>query len=290
MNRRILIAVFPLLLSACSRNAVDDVRLDAFPVRVAAVSARTLEDTLTLVGSLKAKDEATLYARVPGKLQENLVREGDRVKKDQSVALVTRDEVGVKFEPAPVPSTLSGIVARLYLDRGANVTLATPIALVLDDRDIVVKADVPERYVGKISLKQPVRVQVEAFADQTFHGIIHRVSPAIDPVSRTAPIEILMTDGRERLRSGMFAKVNIVVERKSAVLSVPTQALIEDPEKSVYTVEEGKAVRRPVSTGLQTEGLVEIVNGLQPGDRVIVSELFGIKDGSPVEIITDETR
>ena len=271
------------ILTACSKPK-EAPKLEAFPVNVQAVTAGTLEDTLTLVGSLKARDEATLYSRVPGKLQENLLHEGQRVEKNQAVALVLKDEVGVKYEPAPVPSTLTGIVARMYLDRGANVTLDTPIALVMDDRELIAKADIPERYAGRIVLGQDVRVQVDAYPNESFRGRVSRVSPAVDPETRTAPIEVRLEEHQGKLRSGMFAKLILVRDRKTGVLLVPASALTADTPPAVFVMENGKAVKKSVELGLRTDAAAEVRQGLLVGAQVITSGLFGIEDGSPVEV------
>ncbi|MFA5975141.1 MAG: efflux RND transporter periplasmic adaptor subunit [Elusimicrobiota bacterium] len=285
MNRKHIpfISILAVSLLACHRKD-ETPRLEAFPVRVERVMARTLEETLVLVGSLKARNEATLFPRVPGKLKENLLREGDPVEKDQSVALIERDEVGVKFEAAPVPSTLGGVVGRIYLDRGANVTLNTPIAFVVDDREVIAKADVPERYVGKISLGQGARVQVEAYADQSFQGTVSRVSPVVDTATRSAPIEVRIDNTARRLRSGMFAKMTLVTTRRPGALAVPKEAVMDDGRSFVFLVQNGQAVKREIHTGLVTERYLEVTDGLPLGATVITSSLFGLQDGSPVDV------
>ena len=103
-----LLAASLPLWCACGKKPDAAARLDTFPVKTVPAQRRDLEETILLVGSIKAKYEATLFSRVPGKLKENLLKEGEAVSKGQAVALVERDEVGVRFEPAPVPSTSGG--------------------------------------------------------------------------------------------------------------------------------------------------------------------------------------
>jgi RND family efflux transporter MFP subunit len=198
---------------------------------------------------------------------------------------VERDEVGVKFEPAPVPSTLSGVVARIYLDRGANVTLDTPVALVLDDSELLAKAEVPERYAGRVALGQDVRVAVEAWPDRSFRGTVSRVSPAVDPATRSAPIEVRITGQGEKLRSGMFAKLTLVMARRTGVLTIPTEAVMGVNADTVFVIENGKAFRRTIQTGLVTDRLTEVQKGLPPGALVATSGLFALQDGSAVEVL-----
>ncbi len=279
-----------LTLAACGRKTEEAAKLDAFPVRVAAVERHDVEDALSVVGSLKARDEATLYSRVAGKLVENLVKEGDPVKKDQAVATVQKDEVGVKYEPAPVPSTLTGIVGRVYLDRGADVTLGTPVALVVDASTVRARADVPERYAGRVTLGQEVRVEVEAYPGRVFRGRVSKESPVVDPDTRSAPIEVNLDNADGRLRSGMFAKMTIVVARRAGVVVVPKIALVEGPTPSVFVIKDGKAFKRDLKLGLVNDAQAEVLEGLKPGESVAVFGLYGLKDGSAVEVLPEAAR
>lgn len=286
MKRIFWIMVF-LSAAGCGKKAADEIKLEAFPVRAEAVSRRTLEETLSLVGSLKAKNEATLFSRVPGKLLKFLVKEGDPVKKGDTVALVERDEVGVEFKPAPVPSTLDGILARDYLDDGANVKTDTPVALVIQSGGIIAKADVPERQAARVAVGQTVYGEFEAFPGRKFTGKVSRVSPAVDPATRALPIEVSLEGAEGVLKSGMFGHLSVVLSRKSDVLSVPVSALTDADAPAVFVVEGGKAFKRTVETGLTAENAVEIRGGLKEGEQVVTFGMFALKDGSPVEIMAE---
>jgi multidrug efflux pump subunit AcrA (membrane-fusion protein) len=272
------------ILAACSAGEKPKGDLGAFPVRTTRAERAAVEERLVVVGSLKARDEATLFSRVPGKLARNLAREGDRVRKDQAVALVERDEVGVKFEPAPVPSTLDGIVARVYLDRGADVTLVTPVALVVDQAVVLARADVPERYAGRIRPGQPVRLKVDAWPGRTFEGRVIRVSPVVDATTRTTYVEASLPNGEGLLKSGMFCELSVVLERKEGAILVPAEALANDGG-AVFVRDGANARRVAVQTGLRDRGRIEILSGLTEGAEVITFGNFSLKDGSPVEVI-----
>ncbi|MCB4757057.1 MAG: efflux RND transporter periplasmic adaptor subunit [Elusimicrobia bacterium] len=283
---RVFVALFLIVLSAC--NSQKEIKLEAFPVHVQAAELRTLEEILIVSGSLKAQDEATLFSRVSGKLKDNLLKEGDPVKKGQAVSLVERDEVGVTFEPAPVPSTLNGIVGRTYLDRGMNVGLDTPVALVVDDSEVLAQADIPERYAGRVAVGQSVRVRLEAYSHRIFTGRVSKVSPVVSPATRTAPIEVTLKNDDRLLKSGMFAELSVVIGRKADALAVPLAAVLETGSPVIFVARDGKAERREVTLGIRDADYVEIKGGVTKGEAVITTGLFALQNGSPVEAVLDE--
>ncbi len=292
IKTKILILTALAALAAGCRNkeleAFNAIEKDRFLVKTEKSQPRDIEDYLTLVGSVKAMDEATLYPRVAGKLLKNLVTEGDRVTKDQAVALVERDEPGVVYEPAPVPSTLNGVIGRVYQDSGANVTQQTPIALVVSQDRVRVVIDVPERYVGKVFLGQAARIKVDAYPDSVFYGKVYRVSPVVNTQTRSAAIEILADNSSARLKSGMFSEVKLVTGSRGGALSVPSAAIVDEDGKTyVFTTDGGNAARRAVKTGITDGNYTQIVSGLKNGEEVVTFGLYGLKDGSKVKVQQD---
>ena len=284
----ILIAAAAASLAACSEKGLDQlnkVEKDRFIVKTAKVESRNIEDTITIVGSIKAFDEAVLYPRVSGKLLRNVLKEGDRVAKNQTVALIERDEPGVVYEPAPVPSTLTGVVGRVYQDSGANVTSQTPIALVVSQEKVRIVVEVPERYVGKVSMGQQGRIKVEAYPDSTFTGKVYRISPVVDANTRSSAVELLADNSRHLLKSGMFSEVKLIAAARDNVATVPTSAIVKEGSQAFVFKPTGEtAVRVPVSLGISNEDYVQILSGMANGDDVIISGLYGLKDGSKISI------
>ena len=276
-----------LLLAGCRNKeaeALNSLEKDRFLVKTGQVRTRNLEEYILLTGSVKAMDEATLYPRAAGKLLKNLLKEGDPVSKDESVALVERDEPGAVYEPAPVPSTLAGVVGRIYQDTGANVTPATPIALVVDQSRVRVAVDVPEQYVGKVFQNQRARIKVDAFPDRYFSGSVYRVSPVVDSRSRNTLVEVLVENADGRLKSGMFAEARLITASRGAALSVPAGAVAsEDGADYIFIPAGDNASRVRVKTGIKTSEYTQI-SGVKEGAEVITFGLYGLKDGSKIKV------
>ena len=280
---------FSLFFTAGCRNkdleAFNNIEKDRFMVKTEKAQIKNIEDYLILVGSVKAMDEAVLYPRVAGKLLKNLLTEGDAVKKDQPVALIERDEPGVVYEPAPVPSTLNGVIGRIYQDSGANVTPQTPIALVVSQGQVRVVVDVPERYTAKVFIGQRALIKVDAFPDTLFQGKVYRISPVVDTKTRSAAIEILADNSDDHLKSGMFSEVRLVVGSKAGAVAVPsTSVLNENGKPYVFVPFNDTARRREVKTGISNDDYMQITAGLKPGDELITFGLYGLKDGSKIKM------
>jgi multidrug efflux pump subunit AcrA (membrane-fusion protein) len=291
INSKIFIltlAAAAALGAGCKNKAADALNTlekDRFLVKTEKAVTRNLEEYILLTGSVKALDEATLYPRTSGKLLRNLLKEGDQVKKDEAVALVERDEPGVVYEPAPVPSTLTGVIGRVFLDSGANVTPQTPIALVVNQGMVRVAVDVPEQYIGKVFQDQRAVIKVDAFPDHRFNGKVYRVSPVVDSRSRNTMVEVLVDNADGRLKSGMFAEARLIVASRGAALSVPAGAVVsQDGGDFVFVPAAGDlAARIQVKTGIKTSEFTQI-SGVKEGADVITFGLYGLKDGSKIKV------
>lgn len=267
---------------------LDGVAKDVFLVKQETVQKRTLKHELLMSGSIKALEEATLFPRVNGKLLKNVLREGDAVKKNQTVSLIERDEVGAVYEPVVVPSTITGVVGRVYLDPGANVTVSTPVALVVNQEKVRVAVDIPERYIGEIYKGQPATLRVDALPGKEFEAKLTIISPVVDSTSRAVAVEFYANNTKGLLKSGMFAKVDITLSEKTNAVSVSKQSVYRDEETNETYVfvpsADGKtAVRRNVKTGFINSNHLEVSEGLSAGEQVLTFT-YGLKDGSKIEL------
>ena len=267
---------------------LDGVAKDVFLVKQETVQKRTLKHELLMSGSIKALEEATLFPRVNGKLLKNVLREGDAVKKNQTVSLIERDEVGAVYEPVVVPSTITGVVGRVYLDPGANVTVSTPVALVVNQEKVRVAVDIPERYIGEIYKGQPATLRVDALPGKEFEAKLTIIRPVVDSTSRAVAVEFYADNTKGLLKSGMFAKVDITLSEKTNAISVSKQSVYTDKETNETYVfvpsADGKtAVRRNVKTGFINSNHLEVSEGLSAGEQVLTFT-YGLKDGSKIEL------
>ncbi len=292
MKRIALVLLLTITVVGCGKKEISrEKREPTMLVSVAEVTRRPMSETLSYVGDVKAQEEIVVYSKASGKLIENTVSEGDTIKKDDVLALIDRDETGFKFEKASVTSPIDGIVGRVYLDRGMyvrpsnNMSSGTPVAFIVDMNTVKVKINVTERELPGIKVGQDAQIIVDTYPDKSFAGRVDKISPVVDLASRTALTEIKIPNQGNQLRSGMFARVKLILSRRENVLVVPIKTIIhKDGKKTVFVVEENIAGLREVKTGLKNGELVEITSGLNEGEIIVVDGGYGLKNGARVII------
>lgn len=294
-NKRIKLFIFlgiitPLLFFyGCQKKEAKENNREAIPVRVQRVELLDIEENLEYSGNIKAEDEAIVYPKVSGKIIEKVRQEGSSVNKGDAILYIDRDEVGLKFEKAPVESPLNGVVGRIYVDRGENVNTQTQVALVVNMDKVKITLDIPEIHLPRISLGQKAKITLDAYPDAVFVGEVVKISPVLDLATRSAPVEISVDNPKHLLNSGMFAKVSLILSERKAVPVILKEALIgREPELYVFVIKDKKASLRKITLGIKRGGYYEVVGGLMEGDLVVVLGQQRLREGS--EVITEEQK
>lgn len=189
-----------------------------------------------------------------------------------------------------IRAPFDGIVTDRFVDAGAMIQLATtsaqaPIVTVMNMDTVRVFVDVPEPDVPFVTRGTPARLSHDALPGEGFRGTVTRYSTALDPRTRTMKTEIDLPNSDHRLRPGMYGIVTIELERREKALTVPATTLLVDKEATyVFTVVDGRATRTLVTIGYNDGIVVEILDGLEDGARVVESGKGLCGDGSPVVV------
>jgi RND family efflux transporter MFP subunit len=205
-------------------------------------------------------------------------------------------QTNVKFlkENTQLLAPIGGIVTGKYFENGelysgAPNTAAGKAAIVTIQQINPVKAliNVAESYYPVISKNTKVELLCDMFAGEKFEGSVYRIYPTIDAISRTFTVEISLPNKNEKLRPGMYGTITLDVENVTSLM-VPAIAVLKQQgtnERLVYKVEDGKARRVLVETGVRYDDLVEIQSkNLKLGDQIIVVGQSKVVDGSVVEV------
>ena len=266
---------------------VEPVKIEApqvIPVKVSTVELKDIDELLEYAGEVKAQNGALIYPKVSGKIIEKTKIDADPIAKGEALAYIDRDQTGLDFQRAPVESTIGGIIGRVYVDIGENVTADTPVALVVDISRVKISFQAPEKYLPKIFPGQQAFITVDAYPDIEFEGAVTEVSPVLDSMTRSAPVEIAVDNPEDRLKPGMFAKINLVISRNRGVPVILKEALMgKDSDTCVYVVENKKAVLRKVKAGIRQGPYLHIREGLKEGEMAVIMGQQRLKDGALVE-------
>ncbi|MDD5116219.1 MAG: efflux RND transporter periplasmic adaptor subunit [Candidatus Omnitrophica bacterium] len=278
-----------LALTGCQDKSRLVPEKEVIPVRVNKVELQSIKNTFDYVDDIKAQDEAVIYPKVNGKIIEKIKEEGDRVRRGDVVAYIDRDEVGFKFEKAPVESPLTGIIGRTYVDKGTSVTPQTPIALVVDMDKVKIDIDITEENIPKIALGQEAEITLQSYPGEKFTGVVSKISPVLDLDTRTAPIEIVIPNPDHRLKSGMFARVQLIMEEHKNVPVIIKEAIMgRGNDNYVYLIKDNKAYQKDVKLGIRQGAYYEVTDGLQDGDLVVVMGQQKLYNG--VAVMVEEGR
>ncbi|MCM8789603.1 MAG: efflux RND transporter periplasmic adaptor subunit [Candidatus Omnitrophica bacterium] len=285
---KILILFFScLLFSGCQpqqKTRIVEVQ-EAIPVKVVKIELQDFDETIDYVGNIKAQDEAVVYPKVSGKIIEKIKEEASIVTKGEVIAYIDRDEVGLKFEKAPIESPISGVVRRIYVDLGENVTIQTPVALVVNMEKVKVELNLPEKYLPLISLGQLAKISIDAYPQEEFTGMVSKISPVVDLITRTAPIEIILDNPQSRLKSGMFARVRLILKsHKNAPLVIKEAVMGRQSDNYVYVIEDNRAVLKRIILGVRQDSYYEVKEGLKEGDLVVIVGQQRLYEGAKVLI------
>jgi multidrug efflux pump subunit AcrA (membrane-fusion protein) len=282
-----------VMLSGCRPRAArkaeeTPIETSGLPVSVYTAARGTIDNRLTVCGSISPNEMVMAFPKVPGKLVENKVKEGQAVTKDEVLALVNQDQPGQDFKDHEVKSPISGIVAKVPMDPGSMVGPGVPVATVIDIENVKVTVNVIEADIGQVRIGQAADVTVPAYPDRTFHGAVSNVLPMVDQLSHTTKVEVTIPNPSHELKPGMSACASLKLGTHQNVVVIPRTAIIEKmDERFVYLFKDGTATRSSVTTGYRDDVNAEVLSGVNAGDRIVVSDLEVLKDGTRVQAKPD---
>ncbi|MFZ1948079.1 MAG: efflux RND transporter periplasmic adaptor subunit [bacterium] len=263
------------------------------PVRTATVTTGTVEKVLRYTGTVEAAEEVQVSSKMAGRLVSVAVEEGDRVTKDQVVAVVDPEVTGQKFEPFEVVAPVAGIVSRVFLDAGALVTQAMPIVEVMNDASVKVVVGLLEKDYAAAREGTPVRLEFDAFPGKVRTAAVTNRSPVVDRATGTVKAEIRLANRDASLAPGMFVRVEVVPEIHKDVVLLPSEATTSevlagmgaDVETAVFVVRGDHVEERTVRLGLTNGTHYEVLEGVAAGDTVVVLGQNLLRDGSKISVL-----
>lgn len=255
-------------------------------------------DALLSIGRKKGVDALIASLREETKKEEDNLRRTSQLVESEALpgeqldqARAAHEKVRAQLVKAEetaqdyaIMAPWSGVVSRVIVKDGEFVAPRAALLEMYDPSSLIILAAVPEKHAAGIAVNMPVDVRLDAYPGGVLKGRVERVYPYLDPRLRTRTIEIVL-DKPVDFIPGMFARLKVLLKTVNEAVIVPVEALVTTPKGPVvFVVEDGKAVRRPVETGIEEGNRIQIITGVHPGDKVIVAGNEKLKDGIIVRL------
>ena len=208
-----------------------------------------------------------------------------------NTAKANLDLAQVNLKESQIVSPIDGVVTARHIDQGNTISAGARIVTIADIKTVKVVASVAEKYGAQIAAGTPARLTVDAFGDRQFDAKVYSVYPALDEMTHTIQIEIRLENEDALLKPGMFAKVNLVVNRREGVVVIEKDVILGGKIDKPYlyvvekTGEQTVARKRIVEIGFVQADKCEITDGLKPGEELVVNGMQYLADGIDVEVV-----
>jgi RND family efflux transporter MFP subunit len=259
-----------------------------------ALAQQALDDAKTVVDSDQADVDAS--AALVDQAVQQVEAAGEQIAAAASQVRTQRAQVAnqqaalrnaqIGLEYATIVSPFNGIVVSRSLDPGAYVAPGTTSNTIitiadLDHLDVLVyvtEPDLPSLHTG-----DPIRIAVDSYPGRVFRGVVSRIAGGVDPVTRTAQVEIDIPNPGHLLRPGMYATVNLSAGTTRALV-VPLSALVSaGTQHFVWAVVDNKTTQRPVTVGRSTGDVIEITGGVTAQDLIVVRGTDLVREGQLIK-------
>jgi multidrug efflux pump subunit AcrA (membrane-fusion protein) len=256
-------------------------------VRVVPIEIGDVRNSVVINGEVLAGTQVSANPTVAGKLTDLYVKVGDSVRAGETIASVDPSRPGEVYSKSPIVAAISGTVLSAPVNIGDSVTAQTAVLTIGDLNSIVLETYVPERFSTDLRTGLSAEVGFEALSGERVLAQVYEVSPVLDPTSRTIRIRLRFPSRDNRIKVGMFATVYLVTKEAYKVPIIPRSALINTAGNWVcYTVnDQNLAERRELVLGLESEDTVEIVQGIVPGEMLVIAGQNFLNDQETVRIV-----
>lgn len=253
--------------------------LEHIVIKAEPVAFGNIEMTLKAAGRLTANQNKT--AKINSTLEGRLIKVGvdlnDKVRAGDVLALVQTPEL--LGRPLELKAPIDGVIIDRKASIGELVGKDKEIFTISDPTDLWAIAEIKERDIGGVKVGQDASFSVLAYPGEMFRGKVVRVGNEVESESRTVEARIEINNADGRLKSGMFADIEITTTVLSHVIVVPDSALQTDEDREVVFValDGNRFEKRSVVPGIEQRSRVEIREGLKPGEKVVTEGSFVLK-------------
>lgn len=197
------------------------------------------------------------------------------------------DNAKISLAKLEVRAPFNGVIVNLpHLTSNQWVEANTEVATLMDYSSLYAELTLPGKEMGRIQQNQNVVVSNYSQEKQRLEGKVTQISPALDPTSRMFKIKIEASNPDLLIKPGMFVRADIIVQEKADVIVIPKNIILDRRgRKTVYIVQRGIAQERRLELGIETKDTVEVTEGLDPDDSLIIEGFETLRGRSRVKVL-----
>ncbi|MGI9329067.1 MAG: efflux RND transporter periplasmic adaptor subunit [Pseudomonadales bacterium] len=231
------------------------------------------------------------HQRAQGLKQKTAVSQAqlDRAKSELESLTAQAEEQQALIAKKAIRAPFEGELGIRLVDVGEYVSPGTPIVTLQQLSPIFADFVLPERHLQQLAVGQKIELEVAAYPGEQFVGEITAISPKVESTTRNVVLQASLPNAEQRLRPGMFARINVIVGTEQSVLTLPRTAISRNPYgDSVFVIQQQgpdlTVQRQQVTTGALRTGRIQIVDGLKLGDRVVGTGQLKLRTGQRIQI------
>lgn len=243
--------------------------------------SKQLFDGITLkykVAKTQRETAKEQYRLTKERLPKNVDALKAQVKQAQSMV----DLIQTNLQNSVIQSPVAGIVSYKLANSGEVIGAGMPAVTVVNIDKVNVVIDVTEEEINKVRDGQEVDVKINSLSEEKFKGTISIIPPASNP-TRLFQVKVSINNKDHVLKPGMFAEVDVQTGVRENTVVIPKDAiLLKKNGNVIYLIKDGKAVERMIKLGITNGEKVEVIEGVEQGDKVVVKNQNLLKDGAKV--------
>lgn len=216
-------------------------------------------------------------------------RARDEASTNAETARAALELAKVRLSKHVIRAPFSGVAGIRKVSPGAYITAGQAIVNLEKIDTLKIDFKLPELFLAQVKTGQTIEISVDALPDRTFSGTIYAIDPHLDVNGRALNIRAKLENPEFVLRPGLFSRIRVKGQTKRNVLVVPESAIVpRGQDKIIYRIENGQVREAKVTLGSRSNGLVEVLDGLDVDAKVVTAGQQKLKDGSHVEIVTSD--
>ena len=205
------------------------------------------------------------------------------------------------LDDATVTAPISGIIGERDYDAGDKAPMMEPLLIIVQMDRVKVRFDATEVDLGELAVGQRASVRVKSYPERVFNGTVKKISPVLDPQTRMAEIEVLVSNAKHELKPGMYARVEVTTGVMKNVIVVPRHIAIEHTRMEwiegkdivvtdyyVFVVNDDKAEQRKLDVQYINHEHIAVSAGIDVGERVVILGQNNLREGSLVSVVSRE--